>query len=185
MDEDRPGVRSFVIAHHPAHGYLLLQASKWKKGGVHYQLPGGWVDDKELQAMGVEQAARVACARELKEETGLDVTGQLHRLEAGTVPGGKNSLNGRYYYRLQLGDGDSVKPYEGQRRSPVRALTGQDFHLRLSMEHTGFVFEPDTNKAASMIVQHSGGKNSQALRAVEGYRNMMKNRTAAAAPPQH
>ena len=36
--------------------------------------------------------------------------------------------------------------------------------LKLSHEHQGFVFQPDTTKAIDMLINHSGGKVSKALR---------------------
>lgn len=65
-------VRAFVLARHPRHGLLLLQASKRKKG-VHYQIPGGHVDEPEIEAHGLKSGCRAAAARELFEETGIDL----------------------------------------------------------------------------------------------------------------
>ncbi len=74
------GIRAFIIAKHDRHGYLLLEANKKRKGGRHYQLPGGHVDRQELADYGEVEACRVAAARELYEETGLDLRSCLHRL---------------------------------------------------------------------------------------------------------
>lgn len=35
--DSRSGLRAFCICYHPAHGYLLLEAQK-KKKGLHYQV---------------------------------------------------------------------------------------------------------------------------------------------------
>ena len=75
------GVRVFVIAKHDRFGYLLLEANKKSKGGRHFQLPGGHVDRQELSDFGEPEACRVAAARELYEETGLDLRNCLHRLQ--------------------------------------------------------------------------------------------------------
>jgi ADP-ribose pyrophosphatase YjhB (NUDIX family) len=74
------GIRAFIIAKHERYGYLLLEANKKRKGGRHYQLPGGHVDRQELCDYGETEACRVAAARELYEETGLDLRNCLHRL---------------------------------------------------------------------------------------------------------
>ena len=36
--------------------------------------------------------------------------------------------------------------------------------LKLSHEHQGFIFEPDATKSVDLLVEHSGGKVSKALR---------------------
>ena len=36
--------------------------------------------------------------------------------------------------------------------------------LKLSHEHQGFTFEPDATKSADLLVEHSGGKVSKALK---------------------
>ena len=65
VGEIRTDLCGFVIARHPRHGLLLLQANKAKKGGLHYQLPGGHVNRDELVSLGPEVAGKVAAAREL------------------------------------------------------------------------------------------------------------------------
>lgn len=97
----------------------------------------------------------VGAARELWEETGLDLRHELERLHHVAIDG-QADLEGRRYYEVTLRAGDSVPggqlPY-----------TGEQFLLRLSEEHQGFAFEPDGCKAAEMIAQHSGGQNRLAL----------------------
>ena len=58
------------------------------------------------------EAATVAAARELWEETGIDVRRQLGRLTALDVRG-KQHVKGRYYFSLALNDGDSVVSTRG------------------------------------------------------------------------
>ena len=74
------GLRAFIVAKHERFGYLLLEANKKRKGGRHYQLPGGHVDRLEMTDHGEVEACRVAAARELFEETGLDLRNNLSRL---------------------------------------------------------------------------------------------------------
>jgi 8-oxo-dGTP pyrophosphatase MutT (NUDIX family) len=71
--------RAFILAEHPVHGILLLQATK-KNKGTHFQLPGGHVDAEEVQRVGVEKAFVTAAARELFEETQIDLREKLERL---------------------------------------------------------------------------------------------------------
>ena len=53
------------------------------------------------------ETAVVAAARELWEETGVDVRLELSRLEQLKI-NGKMHLKGRYYFSLALNDGDTV-----------------------------------------------------------------------------
>jgi uncharacterized membrane protein YidH (DUF202 family)/8-oxo-dGTP pyrophosphatase MutT (NUDIX family) len=160
-EDTRTSLRGFVVARHPRHGVLLLQADKAKKGGLHYQLPGGHVDRAELETFGAARAAKVAAARELFEETGIDVRarlGRLERLDAEVADGGKRS-----FFLMDLSDADGVGGTARAllltpRHSPVIAFT-----LTISHEHTGFAFEPSLEKAADMVQKHSGGYCSAAL----------------------
>ena len=68
----RTDYRAFIVARYHEEGVLLLRAQKERKG-VHFQLPGGHVDSNEISQYGLEEAQRVAAARELFEETGIDV----------------------------------------------------------------------------------------------------------------
>ena len=132
--------RGFVVARHPRHGYLVLFALK-KKKGLHGQLPGGHVDGDEVDAYGSGvRSATVAAARELFEETGIDVRGDLKRLdhvrfpdaahELSTSPGGGcesggggggggggDHFKGRFFFRLELTDADSTGAGAGCVRS--------------------------------------------------------------------
>ena len=138
--------RSFIFAIHPTHGLLLLRAYK-KKKGTHHQVPGGRVDAEELQ---YEDAHRRAAARELREETGIDVPPA--RL-MDTAVRRKN----REYFLLELRDADGAGPDRDH------AAAENPFTLALSGEHTGFTFERDLAKAENMIRLHSGGENAHAL----------------------
>eukprot|EP00802_Teleaulax_amphioxeia_P021744 Tamp_22122.p1 GENE.Tamp_22122~~Tamp_22122.p1 ORF type:complete len:296 (-),score=25.57 Tamp_22122:51-938(-) len=75
----RSGLRAFLIVRHCDHGYLLLEACKKRKGGRHFQLPGGHVDAHELEQYGDAEGSRIAAARELHEETGIDFRDRLYR----------------------------------------------------------------------------------------------------------
>ena len=147
----RTAQRSFIFAIHPTHGLLLLRAYK-KKKGVHHQLPGGRVDAEELEQ---EDAHRRAAARELREETGIDVP--LARLRDAAV-----RRNNREYFLLELRDADGAGPDRDHDNAACA------FTLALSGEHTGFTFERDLAKAENMIRLHSGGENALALRAWRG-----------------
>jgi 8-oxo-dGTP pyrophosphatase MutT (NUDIX family)/uncharacterized membrane protein YidH (DUF202 family) len=154
--EIRTDLCGFVVARHPRHGLLLLQANKAKKGGLHYQLPGGHVNREELVALGPEVAAKVAACRELYEETGIDVRRETGRLQKVDVGGGSK----RSFFVMDLRDSDAT--------GTANALLGPDghhiaFRLQISDEHTGFVFEQSLEEAARMVQRHSGGYCSAAL----------------------
>ena len=152
--------RSFIFAIHPTHGLLLLRAYK-KKKGVHHQLPGGRVDAEELE---LEDAHRRAAARELREETGIDVP--MTRLNVATDREGEIvRRNNREYFFLELRDADGRAGPDSDHDNASCAFT-----LALSGEHTGFTFERDLAKAENMIRLHSGGENALALRALRGGR---------------
>ena len=80
--------RAFCLLIHRKHGALLLHCTRKKKKPPHYQLPGGHVDDADFKKITrslanfatLEQlyyAARLGCAREVYEETGLDFRNRL------------------------------------------------------------------------------------------------------------
>jgi len=147
--------RAFVVVRHAEHGFLLLQCTK-KKKGVHYQIPGGHIDRHEVVEHGPVEACRVTAARELWEETGIDVRGTLDRLRPLPLTS-PLSYKGRAYFELDIGDADSAT-------DGVQPLTGERFLLQLSREHTGWSFQKDSDAAARAIQMHSGGHNSRALR---------------------
>jgi 8-oxo-dGTP pyrophosphatase MutT (NUDIX family) len=73
---------------------MLLFCSRKKKKGPHYQLAGGHVDETEfLEAAQTSNdmhtqlllAAQKGVARELFEETGMDMREQLYRLEPAAL----------------------------------------------------------------------------------------------------
>jgi 8-oxo-dGTP pyrophosphatase MutT (NUDIX family) len=135
-DDPRAVTKAFVVAKHPRFGYLVLKAFKESKG-LHGQLPGGKVEPED-------PSPAHALARELLEETGLDLQHELSRLRRCTFPDGSTALKRRAYFRLDLRDSD------GLRGSRVPD-TGEDFRLELSSEHVGYIFEQDPIKVAESI----------------------------------
>jgi len=138
--------RAFIIAEHYSYGYLLLTAFKKKKGD-HHQLPGGHVDEGD-------QSPAHAAARELFEETGIDIRNGLDRLSQVKI-NGKSSLKGRVFYYLPLNDDDRV--------GSCSPSSGEDFTVNLSSEHIGYCFEKNRDKAADLLYLHSGGKSKTAM----------------------
>lgn len=118
--------RGFIFVVHKQYGLMLLYCTRKKKKGPHYQLPGGHVDEPEFFAAAEESrdrqtqlllASRAGAARELYEETGLDVRNQLERLDPAALRNDveldkhgkemlKNELKHRLYFFLPVTDAD-------------------------------------------------------------------------------
>ncbi|EED92206.1 predicted protein [Thalassiosira pseudonana CCMP1335] len=83
--------KAFIFPMHAEHGMLLLYCTRKKKKGPHYQVPGGHVDKEDFEAAAKLQpdvtgpshlllSCKIGAARELKEETGMDLRDSLERL---------------------------------------------------------------------------------------------------------
>lgn len=116
-------------------------------------------------------AAKAGAARELYEETGMDMLRQLHRLQPAQVFRDKNGgdalkksglpnlYKSRLFFFLPVTDDDFPKGHGVTPMGPV----GTHLTLKLSVEHSGFIFQPEPADAAEMLQHHSGGKCSEAL----------------------
>jgi hypothetical protein len=84
--------RAFIFATHPLYGILLLHCTRKKKKGSHFQAPGGHIDKEDFadavsntsgdRSQGPDilmQACKFGAARELCEETGIDIRSDLDR----------------------------------------------------------------------------------------------------------
>ena len=84
--------RAFLFAVHPDHGMLLLHCTRKKKKPPHFQCPGGHVDKEDFEYVVLNtpesnhrgpplliHASKIGAARELFEETGIDVRSALNR----------------------------------------------------------------------------------------------------------
>ena len=84
--------RAFIFAMHPLYGILLLRCTRKKNKGPHFQAPGGHIDKEDFEravsnAQGdsnqgsaiLMQACKIGAARELFEETGMDIRSDLDR----------------------------------------------------------------------------------------------------------
>jgi NTP pyrophosphohydrolases including oxidative damage repair enzymes len=197
--------RGFVFVIHNTHGMLLLHCTRKPKKGPHYQLPGGHVDDFEFEHAAKQyenkdtsaspavvvnkillEAARMGTARELFEETGMDVRAQLHRLEPvrlykdgdGTFL--ENALQNKLYFFLNVTDKDF---FTGTQDEDEAALTyphgesGKHLGLKISHEHSGFMFENNPLDSIEKLAKHSGGAGGMALRMSMQPRRLEQKRT--------
>ena len=124
LDFANTDYRGFIFAIHPDHGYILLHCTRKKKKPNHFQLPGGHIDDFEFKAAAqatqdpkeqLTLAGKMGAARELFEETGLDIRNSLDRFEpAKLYPKEKknklcNEFKHRLFYTIELADDDFLK----------------------------------------------------------------------------
>lgn len=176
--------RGFVFAIHPDHGTLLLHCTRKKKKPHHFQLPGGHIDAFEFEAAAkatnnpMEQlmlAGRMGTARELFEETGMDLRNSLNRLQPSRlyskVKNDKlmNEYKSRLFYTVNLTDDDflngaSMSVSEAAFLQKAMGAQPPNLKLKLSQEHQGFAFEKDSDAVATLLQHHSGGKISSAVR---------------------
>jgi 8-oxo-dGTP pyrophosphatase MutT (NUDIX family) len=186
VDHKSVDYRAFVFAVHAQHGLLLLHCTRKAKKGPHFQLPGGHVDEPEFLTAARTStdahaqliiAAQMGAARELFEETHIDVRNELYRMEPAALRNeiltgndGKYimtcELKRRLYFFLPVTDDDFVKPKSiSENCKLVAPMTEEGNHLRLQLspEHSGFRFEKDPILAANLLESHSGGNGSKAL----------------------
>mmetsp|Transcript_2226 Transcript_2226/g.4795 ORF Transcript_2226/g.4795 Transcript_2226/m.4795 type:complete len:294 (+) Transcript_2226:36-917(+) len=168
--------RAFIFALHQTHGMLLLYCSRKKKKSPHFQAPGGHVDREDFQdaiSRTSESShegpallmlgCKIGVARELYEETGLDIRSALDRIQPVRLRENSDEslfceFKKRLFFKLCVEDSDFVGTGTQSMNPNPPSLK-----LKLSHEHQGFVFEPDATKSADLLVQHSGGKVSKAL----------------------
>jgi len=125
--------RGFLLVRHETYGLMLLHCTRKKSKPPHWQLPGGHIDEPEFRRAAAEGATlreeednrnrqlllagKSGAARELFEETGIDVRAQLERLEPADLhrdnkPDSKKLVNEykhRLFFFLNVTDQDFVK----------------------------------------------------------------------------
>ncbi|EEC51226.1 predicted protein [Phaeodactylum tricornutum CCAP 1055/1] len=180
--------RGFVFVVHHAHGMMLLRCTRKKNKPHHWQLPGGHIDKTEFVEAAranfvhntqLLEAGKRGAARELFEETGIDVRSQLHRMEPATLrepKDGESELANEYKHRLFY----------------ILNVANDDFlsHGETPMGTLGETLKPEPEVAADMLKLHSGGKVSAALlmamgRSIVHEKSTDRNKSAATTLSQH
>mmetsp|Transcript_11272 Transcript_11272/g.17212 ORF Transcript_11272/g.17212 Transcript_11272/m.17212 type:complete len:321 (-) Transcript_11272:79-1041(-) len=188
--------RAFLFAQHPIHGLLLLYCSRKKNKPPHFQAPGGHVDKEDFNealtrlqdttsSSGVDLesshpllllACKIGAARELYEETGIDLRNHLDRLQPVQLRKSEKDnglfttscvLKHRLFFKICVTDDDfETKGFDYMVALGLSQSMNTEapmLMLKLSEEHQGFRFEPDPRRAVDLLTQHSGGKVSKAL----------------------
>jgi len=191
QDYVKADYRAFLFATHPTYGMLLLHCTRKKKKPPHFQAPGGHIDKEDFQdAISrtpenskegpalLMLACKIGAARELYEETGIDIRAALDRLQPVRLRENSDEslfceLKKRLFFKLCLEDSDfgttGIESMKAKPLPPMLKLSHEHakpppLMLKLSHEHQGFIFEPDATKSVDLLVEHSGGKVSKALR---------------------
>jgi len=113
--------RSFVFLLHNRYGMLLLYNTNKETKGPHYNLPGGHLEkrdfynrklSKHVTSEDIISASKIGAARELFEETGIDLRFDLDRFQPAILSDvySGNMLEDRYYYYLFVTDKDFLDP---------------------------------------------------------------------------
>ncbi|CAB9500217.1 NUDIX domain [Seminavis robusta] len=185
MDFASADYRGFIFAVHPQYGYLLLHCTRKKKKPPHFQLIGGHVDPFEFEEAAkryptnkleqLQLAGKMGAAREMYEETGLDVRNALHRLEPTRLYPHQhkkklmNEFKSRLFYTLHLTDqdflsGENMSVSDAAFLQRAMGANPPPVQLKLSLEHQGFAFEKVSDVASTLLQYHSGGKCSESLK---------------------
>mmetsp|Transcript_19319 Transcript_19319/g.23194 ORF Transcript_19319/g.23194 Transcript_19319/m.23194 type:complete len:207 (+) Transcript_19319:128-748(+) len=182
VDYHTTDYRGFAFVRHVTHGLLLLHCTRKPQKGHHFQLPGGHIDEAEFllaaqsrnfcEESQLLHATRAGTARELYEETGMDVRDTPERLEPLILRSIEEcndkhkypfAMKSKMFFRLNVNDEDFITQSGGGLVGPMGS-DGTHLRLRLSVEHSGYKFEKDLEKASDMLEKHSGGAGSKALR---------------------
>ena len=149
---------SFRISH------LLTLVRYWPMCTLTAKTCGGNAQKQLLEA------AKAGAARELWEETGIDVRSQLKRLQPAALKSSNTAtelsceIKHRLFFFLAAADDDflTADKTSDQLVGPL-GTEGRHLRIKYSVEHSGFDFEKDPNVSVQKLKKHSGGIPSQAL----------------------
>mmetsp|Transcript_21148 Transcript_21148/g.24025 ORF Transcript_21148/g.24025 Transcript_21148/m.24025 type:complete len:202 (-) Transcript_21148:1205-1810(-) len=120
------------------------------------------------------EACKLGASRELYEETGIDIRCKLERLKPAALQRSTDAmdmlgcmLKDKCYFHLVVSDEDffslSKEGRNDERLTSSNNGSGPSLMLKISEEHSGFIFEPDPHESVKKLKQHSGGSGSIAL----------------------
>uniref|UniRef100_A0A7R9ZTJ3 Nudix hydrolase domain-containing protein n=1 Tax=Pseudo-nitzschia arenysensis TaxID=697910 RepID=A0A7R9ZTJ3_9STRA len=192
LDFSKNEYRAFCLLIHRKHGALLLHCTRKKKKPPHYQLPGGHIDHSDFKQISrslstiitkeqLYKAARVGCAREIYEETGIDLRSRLdellpmilHDTEQRDSTDGTliNEYKSRIFFVCEIFDDDfpyaerdGAMRFSSTRFPSLPSDFSCDLMLQLSVEHSGFRFFTESVEVSSSLKHHSGGKVEEAVK---------------------
>jgi 8-oxo-dGTP pyrophosphatase MutT (NUDIX family) len=154
--------RAFVFVYNQTLGFLVLKAFKRKKG-VHYQLPGGKIDDSD-GGNGLSASA-AAASRELFEETGLIV--KPSELKLLKFAKGLDHLERRQYFFYEIDENNyqvaKAKIYAVS-ESNKETNKQEIIKIKLSKEHIGYDWVVSRVHASHMLAKHSAGASAYAMK---------------------
>lgn len=172
---------AFVIVKHGMKGVLLMRPNITTKplyqDGERFQVLGGRFESGEIPLQHgdsyLEVQARIAAAREIHEEIGMEIdTTRLQRLRFD--PAVEKKIGDMVFFTLAITSEDAprckrctVAPLS-EADLPGYAETSMDadpavFKLQLSHEHSAFTFEKDLEKASDAVLLHGMGVPSFAI----------------------
>eukprot|EP00921_Rhytidocystis_pertsovi_P018230 GHVQ01028770.1.p1 GENE.GHVQ01028770.1~~GHVQ01028770.1.p1 ORF type:complete len:238 (-),score=27.02 GHVQ01028770.1:769-1482(-) len=178
MSDDLRGF--LIVFNEDVKKFLLLQCDRKPKKGVHYQLPGGrydaqdevtlreYMSDRHIGTFKTDPdaLARFAAIRELREETGIDLSNCPHRLislsssiSEGSWPAVPTvaPLKGKHFFVAVV----SVDWDGGNRISSE--LCNNQLEICLTKEHSDFIYVDDLPTAATLVSMHSQGDCTRAV----------------------
>jgi 8-oxo-dGTP pyrophosphatase MutT (NUDIX family) len=193
VDYKKADYTAMVFVVHRTRGMLLLHV-KDVQDNKSKEVPGGIVQENEFleaaQKSGsgsvqLQIAAREAAARQLFENTGLDIRNHVHRfkpailrlnppVDARGVQYLKNEYNNRLYYFLQVDEDDFVTISEadqtgtscGKLTRPSEDPGDCPLALRLRDNLDGFTFVLDPLDAAKILKENGNKEATLALRMI-------------------
>lgn len=188
VDYKKADYTSMVFVVHRTLGMLLLYVGDG--ANQKSQIPCGQIQEKEFldaaQKSGsgnvqLQIAAREAAARQLFENTGLDIRGHIDRfkpailrlnppVDAKGVQYLKNEYNNRLYYFLQVDEQDfaaiSESDASGKLTRPSEDPGDSPLALRLRDNYNGFTFILDPSDAAKILKEDGSKEATHALRMI-------------------
>mmetsp|Transcript_2270 Transcript_2270/g.2923 ORF Transcript_2270/g.2923 Transcript_2270/m.2923 type:complete len:434 (+) Transcript_2270:2-1303(+) len=185
--KDDKEYRAYIFAVHPDLGIIMLHASKERKRGAEIELPGDYIlgDDfkKAAQYCDDDQrkellaAGKIAAARTLLENIGLDMRHSLSRfqpaiLRSNTADAEEHQCQHRkrLYFFISLSNDDyftrkklAAAKLERKGYSAPLSDYGRDYLLKLSSEYSGYTYEKDIKVVTNLLSKHSNGASKEAL----------------------